>query len=163
MINIVRQNRGRAKTRFNILLKGLLPRYQKVLLKNPIISRYSTDDRFIKCLFKIEDARIKVSHLTRPFINSETREVSDYSTVKKSFKELDWECAYCEVEIKSKVDNFKTQNFVCPKCHKHYVKDGKLVNQLVLDSMVKFVNHYKSMMRENQKMFLKYINKNKRK
>lgn len=162
MINIKRQNRGKARTRFGILLKNLEPRYQRILLKNPIISKNSTDDRFLLCLFRIEDAAINVSHLQRPFVNPETREVSTFSSVKKSFKILDWKCAYCKCDIKSSVDNFKPDNFTCKKCYTYYVKDVNRVGQSVLDSMVEFTEHYKNLLRENQRKFLKYIRKNEK-
>jgi len=162
MINIIRQNKGRSRTRFGILLRNLLPRYQRVLLRNPIISKHSMDDRFISCLFRMEDAAIKVSHLHRPFVNPETQEISTYINVKKTFKLLDWKCAFCKTAIKSSIDNFKTDNFTCTKCYTYYVKDNKLVSQSVLDSMVSFTEHYKKLIRENQKNFLKYIRKNEK-
>jgi len=162
MVKIIRQNRGKARTRFGILLKNLEPRYQRVLLKNPVISKNSTDDRFIQCLFKIEDSRIKVSHLYRPYINPETREISTYSHVKDIYKILDWNCAYCKGPIKSRIDNFKVDNFTCKKCYTYYVKDSKSVSQSVLESMVNFTDHYKKLLKENQRKFLKYIRKNEK-
>lgn len=120
------------------------------------------DDRFISCLFRMEDAAVNVSHLQRPFINPETREVSTYINVKRTYKILDWKCAYCKTDIKSSIDNFKTDNFTCNKCYTYYVKDTKVVSQSVLDSMVSFTEHYKNLIRENQKNFLKYIRKNEK-
>jgi hypothetical protein len=163
MINIKRQNRGRAKTRFGILLSGLAPRYQRILLKNPIIQNNSTDDRFIMCLFRIEDMRIKVSHLQRPFINPETREISTYSQIKESYKYLNWTCAYCKTDIKSKIDNFKVDNFSCKKCYNYYVKDANKVDKSVMDSMIKFTEHYKNLIKQNQKTFIKYVKRNEKK
>jgi copper chaperone CopZ len=163
MINIKRQNRGKARTRFGILLRTLLPRYQRVLFKNPVISKNSSDDRFLLCVFKMEDSVIKVSHLQRPFVNPETREVSTYAHVKRSYKIIDWTCAYCKNPIKSKVDNFKIDNFTCTKCYTYYVKDVNNVSQSVLDSMLEFTEHYKQLIKENQKKFLKYIRKNEKK
>jgi hypothetical protein len=110
----------------------------------------------------MEDARIKVSHLNRPFVNPETREVSTYSHVKKEYKILDWTCAYCKKPIKSKIDEFKPSNFVCVKCYTYYVKDVNKVGQMVIDSMVSFVEYYKGLIKENQKKFLKYIKKNEK-
>lgn len=162
MINITRQKRGKARTRFGILLRNLSPRYQRVLLKNPVISKNSLDDRFIMCLFRIEDASIKVSHLYRPFINPESREISTYSLIKKSYKIFDWKCAYCQKPIKSNIDNFKPENFTCKKCYTYYVKDTKKVSQCILDSMVDFTDHCKNLIRENQRKFLKYIKRNEK-
>ena len=76
MIDIKRQNRGKSPTKWGILLKGLPPRYKKILSNNLIFKRYSDDDRFILSIFKMEDANIKVSYLKRPFINPESKEVS---------------------------------------------------------------------------------------
>ena len=163
MINIKRQNRGKARTRFGILLKPLLPRYRRVLLKNPVILKSSNNDRFLLCVFKMEDSIIKVSHLQRPFINPETREVSTYAQVKRTYKLIDWNCAYCKKPITSKVDNFKIDNFTCTKCYTYYVKDVNSVSQSVLDSMLSFTEHYKKLIKENQKKFLKYIRKNEKK
>lgn len=163
MIQLIRQNRGRAKTKFNILLKGLAPRYQKVLIENPVIKKNSTDDRFILSLFKIEDSKIKVSYLKRPFFNLETREVSDYASIKNTYKILDWNCAFCKKPIKSKIDNLRSENFVCGPCTEYYkVKETKKVSDLIVSSMIKFVEHYKAILKENQKMFLKYIKKNEK-
>lgn len=163
MITIIRQNRGRAKTKYNILLKGLAPRYQRILMDNPVIKKNSTDDRFILSLFKIEDAKIKVSYLKRPFFNLETQEVSEYASIKNTYKILDWNCAFCKTPIKSKIDNLRSENFVCDPCTKYYkVKEMKKVSDLVVSSMIKFVEHYKAILKENQKMFLKYIKKNEK-
>lgn len=162
MIKIIRQKRGRAKTKFEILLKPLLPRHQRILLNNPFIGEHSLDDRFISCLFKMEDSYIRVSHLHRPFVHPETREISEYSNIKKTFKILNWKCAFCNCEIKSKIDYFKPDNFACIKCYKYYVKDSKKISQSILDSMVAFTSYYKKLIIENQRKFIKYIKKNEK-
>lgn len=163
-IQLKRQNRGRAKTRFGILLGNLSPRYRRILQKNEVIKKNSNDDRFILCLFKIEDARIKISHLQRPFFNLDTREVSEYANIRRSYKVLEWKCAFCKTPIQTKIDNFKSDNFVCSPCYKYYkIKESKKVSELIVTSMIKFVEHYKNLLKENQTMFLKYIKKNEKK
>lgn len=159
---IKRQNKGRTKTRFGIVLSLLKPRYQRILMKNNVIKKNSDDDKFLGCLFRIEDSRIKVSYNRRPFINLETREVSTYTTVKDSYKILDWECAFCKKTIKSRIDKFEADNFCCNKCYTYYIKDNNKVSQLVIDSMVKFSDHYKQILLKTQKQFIKYIKKNEK-
>lgn len=161
-IIIKRQRRGRAATRFEILLKPLAPRYQRVLLDNPIIKKNSLDDRFIRCLFLMEDARIRVSHLTRPHVHPVTREISTFSSIKTSYKFLDWNCVYCRVPIKSNVNTFKSENFTCKPCYKYYVKNSSIINESIMNSMIKFADHYKKIIREDQKKFLKYIQRNEK-
>ena len=162
MFIIRRQNKGRTKTRFGIVLSLLKPRYQRILMKNNVIKKNSDDDRFISCLFRIEDSRIKVSYNRRPFINLETREVSTYTTVKDSYKILDWSCAFCKTSIKSRIYKFESDNFCCNKCYSYYIKDNNRVSQLVIDSMVKFTDHYKQILLKTQKQFIKYIKKNEK-
>jgi hypothetical protein len=162
MFILRRQNKGRTKTRFGIVLSLLKPRYQRILMKNNVIKKNSDDDRFISCLFRIEDSRIKVSYNRRPFINLETREVSTYTTVKDSYKILDWGCAFCKTPIKSRIDKFEADNFCCNKCYTYYIKDNNKVSQLVIDSMVNFTDHYKQILLKTQKQFIKYIKKNEK-
>ena len=162
MIKIIRQNRGKARTRFGILLSSLKPRHQRVLLKNEVIKKNSGDDNFLNCLFQIEDSRINISYKMRPFINLETQEVSTFATVKDSYKILDWKCAFCKTDIKSRVDKFDSKNFCCSKCYTYYIKDNNQVSQLIIDSMIKFGDYYKKLMRETQQKFIKYIKKNEK-
>lgn len=162
MIKIYRQNKGRAKTRFGILLSKLKPRYQRILMKNKVISKNSNDDRFLNCLFQIEDAKINISYNNRPFVNLVTREVSTYASVKDSYKILDWKCGFCKTKIKSRVDNFDSSNFTCAKCYKYYIMNSTMVSQIVIDSMVEFGDYYKGLLLETQKKFIKYIKRNEK-
>ena len=162
MVNIVRQNRGKAKTRFGILLSKLPQRYRRILIKNSVIKKYSTDDRFLNCIFQMEDAKIKVTYKSRPFVNLETREVSPYSSVKDSYKILDWKCCFCKTPIKTRVDNFDSSNFTCVKCYTYYIKRSNTVSQMVIDSMLEFGEYYKNLLRETQKKFIKYIKRNEK-
>lgn len=160
MIEIKRQNKGKTPTKWGIRLKGLAPRYQKILQKNPIFRKYSDDDRFILSIFKMEDANIKVSYNQRPFVNPETKEVSNYATIIDQYLIFDWKCAYCKTPIKSRIDNYKASNFTCKKCFDYYIKDSKTYNQRIVDASVEFTTHCKKLMIENQKKFIKYIKKN---
>lgn len=160
MIEIKRQNRGKSPTKWGILLKGLPPRYRKILSNNQIFRRYSNDDRFILSIFKMEDANIKVSYLKRPFINPESKEVSTYASVIDQYKIFDWTCAYCKTPIKSRIDNYKASNFTCTKCFNYYIKDSQTYNQRIVDASVEFTTFCKRLMLDNQKKFIKYIKKN---
>ena len=162
MIEIIRQNRGRAKTRFGILLSKLKPRYQRILMKNEVIRKNSDDNKFLNCLFQIEDAKIKISYNNRPFVNLVTREVSTYASVKDSYKVLDWKCGFCKTPIKTRVDNFDSSNFTCAKCYKYYIKDNSTVSQISIDSMLEFGEYYKGLLRETQNKFIKYIKRNEK-
>jgi hypothetical protein len=162
MINIRRQKEGKTPTKHGIVIVGLSPRYVRILKSNPIIKRYSNDDRFIQAIFKMEDLRIKLSHIQRPFVHPVSKEIHPYSFIKDSYKIFDWNCAYCNIEIKSRIDSFKPENFTCEKCFKYYIKDSKKINQRIVESSLSFTEKCKRLMIDNQKSFLKYIKKNEK-
>lgn len=162
MIKIKRQNKGRTPTKWGISLKGMAPRYQKILKENKIFRLYSDDTRFILSIFKIEDQNIKVSHKKRPFINPDTKEVSPYSNVVNDYKIINWECAYCKTPIKSKIDNYKAHNFTCKKCFDYYIKDTKVYNSRIVEASLEFTTHCRRLMLDNQKKFVKYIKRNEK-
>lgn len=160
MIEIKRQNHGGARTRFRIVLHLLKPRHRRILLDNPIIKKNSEDDRFLQCIMKLEDARITVSHANRIYFNRETREVLRYSEMLKSMNFLNWKCAYCKKDIKSEINNYKIENFVCKPCLSYYVRKSQFINQKLIDESLKFSEYHKRKIKEDQKKFLKYIKKN---
>jgi len=162
MISIKRQNKGRTPTKWGISLKGMAPRYQKILKENKIFRLYSDDTRFILSIFKIEDQNIKVSYNKRPFINPETKEVSPYSNVVNDYKIINWECAYCKTPIKSKIDNYKADNFTCKKCFDYYIKDTKIYNSRIVEASLEFTTYCRRLMLDNQKKFVKYIKRNEK-
>ena len=163
MIDIKRKNVCKTPTRFNIVLKGLPPRYQRILKENLMIKKYSTDDRFINALFSMEDKLVRISHLTKPYIHPVTREVMNRSSVLDSYNEYDWHCAYCKSPIKSRIDNFDSSNFTCSKCFNYYLKGSKKIDQRIIDSSLEFTDHCKKLFKENQKMFIKYVKRNENK
>ena len=160
MIKFKRQNLGRAKTRFGILLSPLKPRHRKILLDNPILKKNSTDDRFLNCIFSLEDSKMRVSHNIRPYMNRKDRSVSTYMRSKEINRFLDWSCAYCKVEIKSEINNYEPENFVCEKCYNYYIKNSKFVNERIIESSIRFTDLYKRELKKEQLKFLKYIRKN---
>ena len=162
MVNIKRSKVCRTPTKHGIVLKGLLPRYQKILKENPMIRKYSDDDRFLQAIFKMEDLRNRVSYFKRPFIHPESKEVTTFSIVKDSYKIFDWKCAYCTTPIKSRIDNYKASNFTCTKCFNTYLKGSEMIDQRVIESSLAFTEKCKAKMRENQKSFIKYIRKNEK-
>ena len=161
-IEIKRQKPGKNPTKHGILLKGLAPRYQRILKENPIIKKYSEDDRFIQAIFKMEDGRINISHLSRPSIQPESKEVQQFNAVKDSYRIFNWHCAYCRTEIKSRIDTYTPSNFTCEKCFKYYLKGSEIIDQRVIESSLAFTEKCKRMMIDNQKSFLKYIRKNEK-
>jgi hypothetical protein len=159
-MEIKRQKAGKTPTKWGIVTKGMSPRYKRVLYENPVIKKYADDDRFINAIFSLEDKRIQQSHINRPYVNVETKEIGTFSEVKDSYRIFDWHCAYCQTPIKSRIDNFKPSNFTCSKCFKYYLKSSEIIDQRVIESSLAFTESCKRKMIDNQKSFIKYIRKN---
>lgn len=159
---IKRQNRGKTPTKYGIVTKGLAPRYKKVLDENPVIKKYSTDDTFITAIFMMEDDKIRISHLNKPYLHPETNQISTYKEVKETYAYFDWHCAYCKTPIKSRIDNYKASNFTCPRCFKYYLKSSEIIDQRVVESSLAFTQECKRKMLENQKTIIKHIKQNEK-
>lgn len=160
MIEFERRGRGHAKTKYGLFMGNMPPRWQRIITENPIIKTFSDNDRILSCILLMEDAKVKVSHLSKTYINLETREISNFRAIKDQYKYLDWKCAFCKTPIKVLIHNYEPNNFTCDKCFNYYLKGSKTISQMVIDSSIAFTDKYKSMLREDQKKFIKYINKN---
>lgn len=159
---IKRQKPGRAPTKYGILLGTLFPRYKKIILKNPVIKKHSTDDEFLRCIFLIEDAINTVYHLRKPHVHPVTKEISEYSNIRDSYNYVNWNCAFCKTPIKTNINIFKSDNFTCDKCYTYYIKGSSRIDDCVMNSMIKFTDHCKKMIKEDQKKFLKYVKRNEK-
>lgn len=162
MITIKRQNLGRTLTRFGIVLKLLKPSHRKILKDNICIKKYSHDDRFIIAIFTIEDLLDNLSYVNKPSIHPETKEISTRIKINRSYKYFDWNCAYCNIEIKSKFGDMSPSNYTCEKCFNYYIKDNKKYDKRIVESSLKFTEKCKQSMIDNQTMILKYIKKNEK-
>ena len=137
MITIKRQNVGKTPTKFGIVLKLLKPKHRRILKNNPMIKKYSMDDRFILAIFRMEDLRSNISYLNKPSIHPVTKEISTFSKIKTSYK-------------------------YCSKCFNYYIKDNKKYDKRIIESSLSFTEKCKQLMIDNQKRFLKYLKKNEK-
>jgi len=158
-MEIVRQNLGKRPTRFGIVLDRLKPRHQKILKKNLIIRNNSTDDRYLNCIFKIEDRLTQVSHLKRVFIEPESGEISSFKKIKESYRLFDWTCTFCNTSIKSRIDNYEPGNFTCKRCENTYIKGTKRIPRKIIEESIRFTDHVKALIKSDQQKILKYIKK----
>ena len=160
MIKFTKKGRGFSNTLYGIWFGNHPPRYKKIFKKNPILKDLRDQERTLSCILLMEESLIKVSHYNKPYVNLETREICSFKDVKKSYNFLDWECAFCKTPIKVEINNYKRKNFSCDKCFKYYLEGRDYVSQIIVDSTLKFTEHYKTLLRGEQKKFLKYIKKN---
>ena len=70
---------------------------------------------------------------------------------------IDWECAICKVDIKSKMSYKKVENLVCKKCKKVHNSKNQVIDQRIIDSSVKFLKACKKLVKGEQREFLTYV------
>ena len=160
--NIQRQNKGKRKTRFGIILDLLSPRHQQHLLKNELLKEHSNDDNFLTIAFKIEDEFLNNIQYSKLFLDPHSEEVINAVQLRKNLKLVKWSCAYCRDEIHSLMDDYTAENFTCEKCYDKYLKNSKWIPELVLENSLAFTSHCKKILRKEQSDFIKYIKDGKR-
>jgi hypothetical protein len=156
-MKITRSKPGKNPTKHGIVLKGLKPAYKEVLKKYEFIKDHCGDDNFVNLLFSLTDRENTYKNKSKYFIDPTDGEVKDRKKLKDEIKIVPWKCAYCEKDIKSRMEDFSTKNFTCKKCYETYVKDEKKISQLVLENSVEFTEHCKRLINTDRKTFLKYI------
>jgi len=160
MIKFERKVKNCKDTRFGIYFGNHPPRYKKIFVENNILKKFKDQDQLLSCILLMEDRLTKVIYTKKPTINIYTNEIQEAFEVRHQYKFLDWECAYCKDSIKTKINNYKIENFVCVKCFEYYFKNNeKFISQIIIDSTLKFTDYYKGLLIKNQKQFLKYIKK----
>ena len=159
---ILRQNRGKRKTRFNIILDLLTPRHCNVLLRNELAKEHSDDDVFLQHIFKIEDKLQDNQHYKKIYVCPHTHEVSDAIQMNRNLKLVHWNCAYCRTDIESLMDYFKPDNFICDSCNDKYLKDARMVPEVILEDSLAFTKYCKRLLQKDQKAFIEYLKKSER-
>ena len=159
---IKRQNKGRRKTRFRIILDLLLPRHVKLLTQDKLLDEISSDDAALKIIFKMEDQILDNPMFRKVYIDPHTKEITNLVEMNRNLKLVKWDCAYCKIPIESQMDYFKPDNFVCESCNERYVKDAKMVPNLILEDSLAFTHYCKALLRKDQKAFIEYLKKSKK-
>lgn len=158
---IKRQNRGKRRTRFGIVLDLLLPRHQALLTDNELLKEHSGDDDYLSIIFKMEDKLKDNQNQKKLYVDPHTNEIVDVIQMNRNLKLVKWNCAYCRVEIESSLTNFEPENFTCSKCFEKYLKDNKWIPDVILQDSLAFTKHCKKLLREDQKNFINYLKRSK--
>lgn len=160
-IKIIRHYKlGRLKVCHNIVLKHLPPRYRRILKENRYIKKHKSDDNFLLCLFALEDEKVLKTWGNRWCIDRKTGRIMHFKEMVEDRNYIDWNCAYCNKDIKSKIGDHTPKNFTCEDCFEYYGKrDFQMVSQKIIDESVRFTEYIKRRLLEDQKKYQAYIRK----
>jgi hypothetical protein len=157
MYKVRKINFGWYKRRHGILLENLPPLKQKLLLENNHMKWLDSDTQAFEVIFKVEDMNEHEKNPNRILWNPFRETFTNIKELEKDSDIVDWNCAVCKVDIKSRMDSKKVENFVCKKCSEAHNSRNKRVDKRIIDSSVRFLKHCKSLLKGEQREFMTYV------
>ncbi len=149
------------KRRFNIMLDPLKPFERRVLLENPLLKYSAQDDQFVLVLFKIYDMQRVEKEIDKVYKNPYSDTINTLKEIKRSAKEINWKCAICNEPIRSKINEFNTENFLCPLCVETHSK-GQFIDERIVHSSVKFRKACEFLYKHQQDTYVRFMRKSER-
>jgi hypothetical protein len=157
MYKVRKINFGWYRRRHGILLENLPPSKQRFMVENDYLKWLDADTQAFEIIFKVEDMNDHEKNPNKILWNPFRETFTTIKEVESDSNVMDWNCAICDVEIKSRMDSKKIENFVCKRCSEAHNSRNKRVDQRVIDSSVKFTKHCKSLLKGEQREFINYI------
>lgn len=142
-----------------ILLENLPYTKRKMLIENRYFKWFPPDTQFYEIIFKIEDNINIVKSRYKTYWNPY---IEDFTTMKQLIKDsdlVDWNCAICNDDIKSRMGEKRVENYVCSDCSVSHNSKNELVDKRIITASVEFTKHCKKYLIKKQRSFLKYIKK----
>lgn len=157
---IVRRNFGWYHRKYGIVLDYLLDTQIRLLKEHRFIRDIATDEQSMYIVFQTLEMEDKNKGSRKLWFNPYTNKATDYRTLIKNSKDIEWKCAICDIDIISHIDNFKPENFLCNTCNEIYNTPNKKIDGRIVDASVKFTKYCKEILRKEQKQYMSYTKKN---
>ena len=116
-----------------------------------------SDVNAFEIIFKVEEMNEHEKKPNRILWNPFRETFTNIKELEKDSDLVDWNCGICKVEIKSRMDSKKVENFVCSKCSEAHNSRNNRVDQRIIDSSVRFLKHCKSLLKGEQREFMTYV------
>jgi len=153
---IVRKNYGWFKRKFDILFKYLKPRHHQILMDSEFARPFMKDDSFVSLVFRIADMEAEKKHLRHHWYNPYNDQITLYRGLEEASRQVKWNCAICEIDIISYIDDFSTSNFLCNEC-KDVFGNSDTVDVRIKESSVRFTKHCKIHLSKPQRDYIRYL------
>ena len=152
---------GKAPRKHGILLKFLTPDQKRLLLDNDHLKFISRNKETMEAIFHVffqeqlrKDDRAAINN---PFSGTFTNRYQ----LNKDSQLVDWNCAICEIEIKSSMIDYSPENFLCDKCKEAHL-GAKQIDSRIRQNSLKFTEHCKDMLTREQIEFLRFLKINRK-
>ncbi len=157
MYRVRKINFGWYKRRHGILLENLPPLKKKLLLEHNHMKWLDSDVDAFEVIFKVEDMNEHEKNPNRILWNPFRETFTSIKELEKDSDLIDWNCGICKIEIKSRMDSKKIENFVCSRCSEAHNSSNKRVDKRIINSSINFIKHCKSLLKGEQREFMTYI------
>ena len=158
--NIKRTGGAYPRNRYGVCYEGLSLQQRRLLLENPVLKERAQSDQFLHIIFEVCRSR-HVQHKDKYYYDWSTDEFMQIEELKESYDTVDWTCALSGEPIRSNINNFDVKNFV----HSDYwdTLSESSVDGRILESSLKFRDHIKKLLLNQQKEFINLARKNSKK
>lgn len=153
---IVRKNYGWFKRKFDILFKYLKPRHHQILMDSEFARPLMKDDSLVNLVFRIADMEAEKKHLRHHWYNPYNDQITLYRGLEEASRQVKWNCAICEIDIISYIDDFSPSNFLCTECDDVF-GNSDTVDARIKESSVKFTRYCKTHLSKPQREYIRYL------
>jgi len=145
------------RNRYGVCYDGLSLHQRRLLLENPILKERAQSDQFLHIIFEVTRSRHD-QRKSKFYYDRSTDEFMQIEELKESYDTIDWNCAISGEPIRSNINNFDVKNFVHPD-YWETLSDTS-VDGRILTSSLKFREHIKKLLLDQQKEFINLARKN---
>lgn len=157
MYRVRKINFGWFRRKHGILLENLPPLKQKFMIDNSYLKWLNADTQAFEIVFKIEDMHDHEKNVNKILWNPYTETFSTLKEIESDSNIIDWNCAICKVDIKTRMGSTKIEDFVCSDCSNSHNSTNTKIDKRILKSSILFMDHCKSILKKEQKDFIKTI------
>ena len=121
-------NFGWYRRRHGILLENLPPSKQKFMLDNDYLKWIKPDPQTYEIIFRLIDMNNHEKFINKEIWNPFKETFTTLKELELDSNIIDWNCAICTTDIKSRMDSKKVENLFCEKCQKSHNSSNKKVD-----------------------------------
>ncbi len=148
------------RNRYGVCYEGLSRQQRRLLLENPLLKERAQNDQFLQILFEVSRYTNRTSK-NKYYYDWSTGDFMKMEDLQENYDTIDWTCALSGEPIRSNINNFSPENFVHPSYHD--TLGGNVIDTRIVKSSIKFQQHIKKLLLNQQEEFLKLAKKNSKK
>ena len=152
---------GKAPRKHGVMLKFLTPDQKRFLFDNKHLKFISRSKSTMEALFHIFYQEQLRKDGRAVFNNPHIGSFTNRHQLNKDAQLIDWTCAICKEEIRSSMNDYSPENFLCDKCQEAH-SGSKRIDSRIKKNSLDFTQFCKTMLKQEQIDFLKFVKVNRK-